>query len=97
MLANWIPDGDPAPEPDHPHLRVPALSTHDLLETSFIRWHGREQWILQVPVHIQKALSALVGMSPDRFEVSARQVSQVVTDHANVALMLPAEKSAVEC
>lgn len=96
VLANWIPDGDPAPEPDHPHLRVPALSTHDLLEDIFHPLAREGAGILQVPVHIQKALSALVGMSPDRFEVSARQVSQVVTDHANVALMLPAEKSAVE-
>ncbi|MGC5781084.1 DUF2254 domain-containing protein [Methylobacterium sp. NFXW15] len=96
VLATWIPDGEPAPEPDHPHVRVPALSTDDLLEDVFHPLAREGAGIIQVPVHIQKALAALVEMAPDRFEIAARQLSQVVTDHANVALALPAEKSKVE-
>jgi uncharacterized membrane protein len=96
VLANWMPDDNVAPEPDHPRVRVPALSTDDLLDDIFHPLAREGAGIVQVPVHLQKALAALTAMAPDQFEASARRVSQVVTDHATVALLLPAEKATVE-
>jgi uncharacterized membrane protein len=96
VLANWIPDaGAPPPDPEHPRVRVPALATDDLLGDVFQPLAREGAGIVQVPVHLQKALSALTAMAPERFAASARAMSQVVTDHADVALTLPAEKAAV--
>ncbi len=96
VLANWIPDGGPVPEPEHPCVRVPALLTDDLLEDVFHPLAREGAGIVQVPVVLQKALAGLAEMAPDQFAIPARRMSQVVTEHANIALRLPAEKSAVQ-
>lgn len=97
VLANWVPDAsEPASDPEYSRVRVPALSTDDLLGDVFHPLAREGAGILPVPLHLQKALAALAAMAPDRFGASARWVSQLVTDHANLALTLPSEKAAVQ-
>ncbi|MDX7952646.1 DUF2254 domain-containing protein [Lichenihabitans sp. Uapishka_5] len=97
VLAHWMPDrDDPAPDPEHPRIRVPALSTDDMLDDVFHPLAREGAGLLQVPMRLQEALAALAAMAPDQFAVPARRLSRLVTDHADAALILPGEKAAVQ-
>ena len=96
VLSQWVPDpAAPAAGARHPLVRVPALSTDDLLEDFFHPLAREGAGIVQVPVRLQKALAALAALSPDRFGEPARRASARVTEHAEQALTLPSEREAV--
>ncbi|MBP0496491.1 DUF2254 domain-containing protein [Pararoseomonas indoligenes] len=96
VLSQWIPDLTvPEAEPEYPLIRVPGLSTDDLLEDFFQPLAREGAGIVQVPLRLQKVLGALSGLSPERFGEPARRASFRVTEHAELALALPSEKAAV--
>ncbi|WP_458094317.1 DUF2254 domain-containing protein [Roseomonas sp. WA12] len=96
VLAQWVPDpAAPAAKPEYPLIRVPGLSTDDLLEDFFQPLAREGAGIVQVPVRLLKALAALKALSPECFGEPARRASSLVTQHAELALVLPSEKAAV--
>ena len=97
VLSEWIPDPDRPPrEPEHPRIRVPALSTDDLIADFFHPLAREGGGIVQVGVRLQKSLAALRSMSPECFSAAAARASILVTEHAGFALLVPSEKAAVE-
>ncbi|MGU3539563.1 DUF2254 domain-containing protein [Methylobacterium sp. A54F] len=97
VLAGWIPgEGDRRPEPEHPRIRVPALSADDLIADFFHPLAREGAGIVQVGVRLQKALGALRSLSPERFGDAAARASALVAEHADAALTVPSEKAAVE-
>ncbi|WP_111473956.1 DUF2254 domain-containing protein [Methylobacterium sp. XJLW] len=97
VLSEWIPDPDRPPrEPEHPRIRVPALSTDDLIADFFHPLAREGGGIVQVGVRLQKGLAALRSMSPECFSAAAARASILVTEHAGFALLVPSEKAAVE-
>ena len=97
VLANWAPAPDRRPfEASYPRIRVPALSTDDLIDDFFAPLAREGAGIVQVPVRLQKMLHALVDMSPEQFGDAARRASAHITEHANLALTVPCEKASVE-
>ncbi|MEH3145224.1 MAG: DUF2254 domain-containing protein [Methylobacterium frigidaeris] len=96
VLANWIPTSDPPPEPEHPRISVPALSTDDLIEDFFHPLAREAGGIVQVLVRMQKALGALEALCPDRFGAPARRASALIAAHAEFGLAVPSEKALME-
>ncbi|MCR0982361.1 DUF2254 domain-containing protein [Roseomonas populi] len=97
VLSNWVPEpGQVAPEPEYPRIRVPALSSGDLIEDFFHPLAREGAGIVQVPVRLQKALAALVSLSPEQFGGPARRASAHVAEHAALALAVPSERALVE-
>lgn len=97
VLSNWVPDpGHRPPEPQHPCIRVPALSADDLIEDFFHPLARDGAGLVQVVTRLQKALAALALMAPDRFGEPSRRASLLVTQHAHQVLTVSSEKAAVE-
>lgn len=96
VLSHWAPEpGAAAPAAEHPLIRVPALSTDDLLEDFFHPLAREGAGLVQVPVRLLKALAALAALAPDRFGQPARRAAAMVMEHAGLALAAASEQRAL--
>ncbi|HEV2544659.1 MAG TPA: DUF2254 domain-containing protein [Methylobacterium sp.] len=78
--------------PTYPRVHVPPLDTADLVEDAFMLMARDGAGLIEMQLHIQKGLWALVRLGDAALAAAARHQSRMALDRAEVSLPLAADR-----
>lgn len=86
LLTRWVDAVREEPECRYPHVEVPTISAHDLLDDGFTAIARDGAGMIEVGVHLQKAFRALHHLGHPELSAAAQLQSQLAIEQAAAKL-----------